>query len=391
MFYRYYGVQLGVALVGLVICVLAGLYLAQWLASRTSLFRTSRLSRLAPYLTVARLLADGFFAAVAIGFILAFVFVALQTQVSPFVRPGSFAEGFWLGLCGPLLLALSLWRFVNLPPRLVLGTAAGTVAALLVYRLGFGVEAGLGPTLGAGVGPEMGEFLGVVGGLTGAFVALPMRAGSAAPPTEPAADHIANQRRVRVGLVGGFVVGDALALVGLAMGAVRFPYVAEPLYLSDTSTPLGWRLALGFGLIVFGVLGGLLGVLAVLLAGHVAALRGSVVAAAGLALAIAFGLACGLSLGFARRYFGGPFIPGGPRFDPLAGGQGLALGCLLGVAGLLILTGLAILVARQARREHGEIPTGGQALVTGVSLALIGVLTVTLPYWYVPLFAVSIY
>ncbi len=387
MLYRYAGGELGVALVGLGVCVLAGLYLAQWLVSRTSLFRTSRLARLAPYLTVARLFADGFFAAVAIGFLLAFVFVALQTQVSPFARPGSFAEGFWLGLCGSLLLALSLWHLITLPPRLVLGTAAGTVATLLVFRLGFGVEAGLGQ-LGVGVGSEMGEFLGVVGGLTGAFVALPVRSGHAAPPTEPAADHIANQRRV--GLVGGFVVGDALALVGLAMGTVRFPYVAEPLYLSDTSTPLGWRLALGFGLIVFGVLGGLVGILAVLLARRVAALRGSAVTAAGLALAIAFGLACGLSLGFARRYFGGPFIPGGPRYDPLAGGQGLALGCLLGVAGVLVLAGLTILVARDARSE-GAIPTGGQALVTGVSLALTGVLAVTLPYWYVPLFVLYIY
>jgi hypothetical protein len=65
MFNRYYGVQPGVALVGLGVCVLAGLYFAYWLATHTSLFRTSRLSRLAPYLSVARLLADGFFAAVA--------------------------------------------------------------------------------------------------------------------------------------------------------------------------------------------------------------------------------------------------------------------------------------------------------------------------------------
>jgi len=47
---------------------------------------------------------------------------------------------------------------------------------------------------------------------------------------------------------------------------------------------------------------------------------------------------------------------------------------------------LAQRVARQARREHEEIPGGGQALVMGVSLALTGVLAVTLPYWFVPLF-----
>jgi len=94
MFYRYADGELGFALAGFVVCVLAGLYLAQWLARRTSLLRMSRVARLEPHLAVAHLLTDGFFASVAIGLLLAFAFVALQSPLSPFARPGSFAEGF---------------------------------------------------------------------------------------------------------------------------------------------------------------------------------------------------------------------------------------------------------------------------------------------------------
>jgi hypothetical protein len=92
-------------------------------------------------------------------------------------------------------------------------------------------------------------------------------------------------------------------------------------------------------------------------------------------------LVCGLTFGLDHRYVGGPLLLHFVPPDPIAGMRGLLLGLACGV----VVGALLLFVARIARAH----PRRQMLLREGIAL-IIGLLLVTIPFWYVPLFAISI-
>lgn len=99
------------------------------------------------------------------------------------------------------------------------------------------------------------------------------------------------------------------------------------------------------------------------------------------------GLVGGLAIGLTYRYIGGYLIPTG-QSNPQAGMVGLLIG---GASGLLAGIGIAVLWNRGGKpvsdRQAARRTVGPGA---GVDLLLLGVVVLSLPYWFIPLVGLNI-
>src|SRR6185312_14308303 len=147
----------------------------------------------------------------------------------------------------------------------------------------------------------------------------------------------------------------------------------------DTS-PLGMQHDLLFGLGMFAIGGALSGCFLTLqwmTSGDAGPRRHGLWLGVGLVVA----LVCGLTFGLDHRYVGGPLLLNFVLPDPIAGMRGLLLGLAVGA-----IVGALLLVAAYTTRAH---PRRQMLAREGIAL-IIGLLLLTLPFWYVPLFAISI-
>ncbi|HKT39305.1 MAG TPA: hypothetical protein VJR48_13100, partial [Ktedonobacterales bacterium] len=338
-------------------------------------------------------LAGGASIGLAIGLVGGIGFLALQSRtggpdfsLAPYeVRVGLLC-GLGLGLLAALAVgAIAVWRSISAG-----GMLLGTLAGLGIFRLIFGPTAGFGGEVGLGVGHEVGIMFGAAGGLLGAIlaavillVAHPVRARSAATDTPVPARR--GWRWPLLGLAVGAVVAALIAVLGAQLGIFQFlvPYNGQVPDVPPDTSPVGLQHDFLFGLGMFAVGGALIGCLLSLhwaLSSGDDAWRHGVWLGAGMVIA----LLCGLSFGLDHRYVGGPLLATQFQIaqDPAASMRGLVIGLVSGMA-----LGVLLLVGARIGRTHARWQT-----VARMVLALIvGLLLITLAYWFTPIFAINIY
>lgn len=338
-------------------------------------------------------LAGGASIGLAIGLVGGIGFLALQSRtggpdfsLAPYdVRVGLLC-GLGLGLLAALAVgAIAVWRSISAG-----GMLLGTLAGLGIFRLIFGPTAGFGGEVGLGVGHEVGIMFGAAGGLLGAIlaavillVAHPVRARSAATDTPVPARR--GWRWPLLGLAVGAVVAALIAVLGAQLGIFQFlvPYNGQVPDVPPDTSPVGLQHDFLFGLGMFAVGGALIGCFLGLhwaLSSGDGARRNGVWLGVGMVVA----LLCGLSFGLDHRGVGGPLLAMQSQIaqDPAASMRGLLIGLVSGVA-----LGVMLLVGARVGRTHARWQT-----VARTAFALIaGLLLLTLPYWYTPLFAINIY
>lgn len=319
----------------------------------------------------------------------AFLFAQSRTGGPPFfLAPVDVRAGILLGVGSGALALLAVGAFVALRRASIIGLLLGAAAALVIFRLIFGPTAGFGGEVGYGVGQEVGVMFGVAGGLLGgvigsviAAIATSMRRADGQRPTTARGG-----RRLLIGLAGLVVGGVAGALIGIAganAGVFQFlvPYNAQALDVPPDTSPAGLQRDYLFGLGLFVIGGALIGCFLALQWApneEAGARRHGVWLGVGLALA----LICGLTFGLDHRFVGGPFIAHLPYpTDPATSVRGLLIGLAAGV-----ILGAALLIFARVTRSRGR----WQAASRTILALAIGVLLVTLPYWYTPIFAISI-
>jgi hypothetical protein len=185
-----------------------------------------------------------------------------------------------------------------------------------------------------------------------------------------------------IGLALGALGGVLVGALGAYMGVFTFlvPYNGQIPDVPPDTSPLGMQHDLLFGLGMFALGGALIGCFLTLqwmTSGDAGPQRYGVWLSVGLVVA----LVCGLTFGLDHRYVGGPLLLHFVPPDPIAGMRGLLLGLACGV----VVGALLLFVARIARAH----PRRQMLLREGIAL-IIGLLLVTIPFWYVPLFAISI-
>jgi len=167
------------------------------------------------------------------------------------------------------------------------------------------------------------------------------------------------------------------------VGAFQFlvPYNAQVPDVPPDTSSAGLERDFLFGLALFVIGGALIGCFLALQwtpTDKTGARRHGLWLGVGLVIALISGLTFGLD----HRLVGGPFIAHLPfPTDPAASVRGL----LVGLGGGFLLGALLLIFAR-VTRSRGRWWTASRTIV---ALA-IGVLLVTLPYWYTPIFAISI-
>jgi len=174
-------------------------------------------------------------------------------------------------------------------------------------------------------------------------------------------------------------------VLGAQLGIFQFlvPYNAQVPDVPPDTSPTGMQHNFLFGLGMFAVGGALigcfLGLQLALSSGNSARYHGIWVGG-GMVVA----LLCGLSFGLEDRGVGGPLIATQmqvPR-EPAASVSGLLIGLAGGVAlGVLLL--VCARIVRTRARWHDTVRL--------MPALIIGLLLLTLLYWYTPLFAINIY
>ncbi len=338
-------------------------------------------------------LANGASIGLAIGLAGGIGFLALQSRIGGpdrFLAPLDVRTAVITGVAIGLLTALAACAFITTRSAAALGLLLGTLAGLAIFRLIFGPTAGFGGEVGFGVGSEVGIMFGAAGGLLGAILAAIMLLIVRAARSRSAdADNPTPARRgwrwPLIGLALGAVLAVLVGVLGAQMGVFQFlvPYNGQVPDVPPDTSPTGMQHDFLFGLGMFAIGGALIGCFLGLqwaLSQEQGARRHGVWRGVGMVVA----LLCGLSFGLDHRGVGGPLFATQfqiPR-EPAASVTGLLVGLAGGVAlGVLLLVGARI--TRMNTRWHG---------VASMALALIvGVLLLTLPYWYTPIFAINIY
>ncbi len=320
-------------------------------------------------------------------------FLALQSRIGGpdfFLAPYDIRAGLLCGLGLGLLALLAIGAILALHNAPALGMLLGTLAGLGIFRLIFGSTAGFGGEVGLGVGREVGIMFGTAGGLLGAILAAIILLAVRAARSRPAATDtpILARRGWRwplVGLVVGAIIAALIATLGAQLGIFQFliPYNAQIPDVAPDTSPIGLQHDFLFGLGMFAIGGALIGCFLGL---QWALSQGQGARRYGIWLGVGLigALICGLSFGLDHRGVGGPLLATQvqvPR-EPAASVSGLLIGLAGGVAlGILLLVGARI--TRTHARWHDAVR---------MALALIvGLLLLTLPYWYTPIFAISIY
>lgn len=320
-------------------------------------------------------------------------FLALQLRTGGpdfLLAPYDVRAGLVCGLGMGLLALLAVAAIVALRSAPALGMLLGTLAGLGIFRLIFGPTAGFGGEVGLGVGYEVGIMFGAAGGLLGAIIAaiilLVVRAGRSRS-TELDTPILARRgwRWPLIGLAVGAVVATLVAVLGAQLGIFQFlvPYNAQVPDVPPDTSPTGMQHNFLFGLGMFAVGGALIGCFLglqwALSSGNSARYHGI-----WLGVGMAVALLCGLSFGLDHLGVGGPLIVTQLQIaqDPDASIRGLVIGLAGGIAlGVLLLVGARI--AQTHARWYNAVR---------MALALIvGLLLIVLPYWYTPVFAISIY
>jgi hypothetical protein len=212
----------------------------------------------------------------------------------------------------------------------------------------------------------------MLGGLLGAFLAT-LLAGA-----------FARRRRwwrtFLIGMAGGALAGMALALVGI----LSKQFNVMPQVLNGFGGAL--LLAAG-GALLGGVAGGLAGQQRGETSGATLASRARLPSWLVAAPALFLGLLGGLAVGLTYQYVGANIIPI-PGSNPQTGMVGLLVG---GATGLLGGIGIAALWNRAGKPElDRQAASTGARLGTGIALILLGVVVLTLPYWFTPLLGLNI-
>ena len=319
------------------------------------------------------------------------VFLAVQSRTGgpPFLlAPVDRRAGLLLGIGSGALALLAVGAFVAFWRASIVGLLLGAAVALVIFRLIFGPTAGFGGEVGYGVGQDVGVMFGVAGGLLGGVIGSVIAAIVASMRREDGQQPTTTRggRRLLVGLGGlvvGGVVGALIGVAGVNVGAFQFlvPYNAQVPDVPPDTSPAGLERDFLFGLALFVIGGALIGCFLALQwtpTDKTGARRHGLWLGVGLVIALISGLTFGLD----HRLVGGPFIAHLPfPTDPAASVRGL----LVGLGGGFLLGALLLIFAR-VTRSRGRWWTASRTIV---ALA-IGVLLVTLPYWYTPIFAISI-
>jgi hypothetical protein len=363
---------------GAALCLYGGLMLAQYILSRNS----PTLRFLAPLARPesAGGLGNGVLLGVGSGLLGSIAFGFVQSHVGDllFLSPNSLVSGLPVGAGLGVLAGALAGRLPRCPRSVVFGLGAGVAAGFVALRLRFG------PTAGEGDEAELALVFGLLGGLLGAFLAT-ILAGA-----------IGRQarwwRRILLGAGSGLTAGLALALLGTLSGQVMFT-----LPEANQATTAG--LVYGFG--VYAAAGALLGGVAGGLAPqrwHTEtedeALASPVRSPSWLvfALGLLLGLQGGLAIGLTYSCVGGgPLSCTSVPPDPQAGLLGLLVGGLLG---LLLGIGLAVLWNRADRQRSDRVGASRRKNINvGASIALIaiGLVVLSLSYWFIPLLAIPCY
>lgn len=305
-----------------------------------------------------------------------------------FLAPVDIRAGLLLGIGSGALALLAVGAFVVLRRASIVGLLLGVAAALVIFRLVFGSTAGFGGEVGYGVGQEVGVMSGVAGGLLGGVIGsvIATIVASMRRADEQRSTTARVGRRLLVGLAGLVVGGGVGALIGIAgvnAGVFQFlvPYNAQVPDVPPDTSPAGLQRDFLFGLGLFVIGGALIGCFLALQWSQpdkAGARRHGVWLGVGLVIALISGLTFGLD----HRFVGGPFLAhlSFPT-DPAASVRGLLIGLAAGV-----ILGAALLVFVRATRSHGRWQAASRTILT----LAIGVLLLTLPYWYTPIFAISI-
>ena len=306
-----------------------------------------------------------------------------------FLAPIDVRAGLLSGIGLGALAALAIGAFVMFRSAAIVGMMAGAALGLVIFRLIFGPTAGFGGEVGYGVGQEVGVMFGAVGGLLGGIlggIVAVVRMATRLPEGQP-------QPQARVGrrllvallalVVGGLAAG-LIGAIGVNAGVFQFlvPYNAQIPDVPPDTSPAGMLHDFLFGLGLFVVGGALIGCFLALQwmsSAFPAGRRHSVWLSVGLVVAFIGGLTFGLD----HRFVGGPPLIGAPQIalDPAASVRWLLVGLAVGM-----VSGAGLLVFAHATRSRGR----WQATARTTLALVVGVLALTLPYWYTPIFAISI-
>ena len=310
-----------------------------------------------------------------------------------FLAPIDIRAGLFSGIGLGALAVLAIGAFVMFRSMATAGMMLGAAIGLVIFRLVFGPTAGFGGEVGFGVGQEVGVMCGAAGGLLGGilgsilggFFSGERAASSREDAQQPMTSRDGSRLVVALaGLVGGGAVGGVVAETGANIGLFQFliPYNAQVPDVAPDTSPTGLLHDFQFGLGLFIVGGALIGCFLALQwmsSDKTGARRHGVWLGVGLVVALISGLTFGLD----HRFVGGPLLSGHPQIalDPVATVRGLLIGLGVGMA-----FGALLLVFIRITRTRGRLQA---ALRTTLTL-IIGILLVSLPYWYTPIFAISI-
>ncbi len=373
--------RIPLAFSGLVLVILALVSIALLLTRRDALAMRSQA------------LAGGLCVGVAGGIACGIGFLYAQSRTggpSFLLAPNDFRAGLLCGIGLGVLALLAIGAFIALRSAAIVGMILGAAIGLVVFRLIFGPTAGFGGEVGFGVGQEVGIMCGAAGGLLGGIVGHALSIATRNMQSFPSHVSIDATAPIRsgwrwplIGLTLGALGGVLVGALGAYMGVFTFlvPYNGQIPDVPPDTSPLGLQHDLLFGLGMFAVGGALIGCFLALqwmTSGDVGPRRYGVWLGVGLIVA----LVCGLTFGLDHRYVGGPFISNFVSPDPIAGMRGLLIGLAIGA-----IVGALLLVVARITRAHPR----RQMLVREGATLIVGLLLVTLPFWYVSLFAISIY